>query len=172
MLQLNHKWQTDNPLVENTLPTIIAPWLTDRGSLTAALRGISQGSFEVAVLSQTIGIPVWHEQRALGRNLNLAALIREVELRIFDEPVVCARSIIPIELANKGAGGLGNLGTTPLGHLLFKDGRIRVSKREFLRCKIEDQLIYARRTPYEYLDSQILVSEYFLPALRAYIEHS
>lgn len=168
-LQLDHRWQSDNLFVENRLPKALAPWLVDKGSLTAALRSVADDSFAVVLISQAVGVPVWHEQRKLKRALHQAALIREVELHIFGEAVVCARSIIPIQLANKGAGGLGSLGTTPLGHLLFKDGRMRVSKREFLKSQFGPETIYARRTPYDYLGSQILVSEYFLPSLNKYL---
>ena len=145
------------------------PWLGDTGSLTQALRAIADGTFKVSVLSEQIKVPFWHEQRKLHRSLHLAALVREVELSIHETPVVFARSIIPLNLVSAGQGGLKNLGGTPLGHLLFKDGKMRVSKREFLNLQIKQNTVYARRTPYDYLDSRILVSEFFLPEFNKYL---
>ncbi len=138
--------------------------MLNQGSLTAALKAIADGTFQVKVLEQRMAIPLWHEQRKLRRDLHLAALIRQVELCIRGEAVVYARSIIPLSLSANGSRGLGGLGNTPLGHLLFNDGRVRISKREFLHIDITERNLYARRTPYDYLDSQILVSEVFLPS--------
>jgi chorismate--pyruvate lyase len=169
MLQSQHQWQADNSLVQHLLPREFQPWLGDTGSLTQALRAIAKGTFKVTVLSEQIRVPFWHEQRKLQRQLHLAALVREVELSIYKQPVVFARSIIPLDLVSAGLGGLKNLGGTPLGHLLFKDGNIRVSKREFLRLQINQKTLHARRTPYDYLDSRILVSEFFLPEFDKYL---
>ncbi|MFT5574350.1 MAG: chorismate--pyruvate lyase [Cryomorphaceae bacterium] len=163
------QWQADNALVQHLLPEALVPWLGGTGSLTQALRVIADGTFKVSVLSEQIKVPFWHEQRKLQRSLHLAALIREVELSIHERPVVFARSIIPLNLVSAGRGGLKNLGGTPLGHLLFKDGNMRVSKREFLRLQINQKTIHARRTPYDYLDSRILVSEFFLPEFNKYL---
>ena len=57
--------------------------------------------------------------------------------------------------------GLASLGSKPLGHLLFKDGIMKKSRREFA-C-VEG--IYGRRTPYEYEGGLILVNEFFLDGL-------
>ena len=74
-----------------------------------------------------------------------------------------------VPIGHEGPEGLKNLGGTPLGHLLFKDGKMRVSKREFLNLQIKQNTLYARRTPYDYLDSRILVSEFFLPEFNKYL---
>jgi len=164
-LRYSSPWRADTFLSQRLLPRRIRPWVVDRGSLTAALTKLSNGEFQVNVLDQRIAIPCWHEQRKLKQPLSHAAMIRQVELKIYGEAVVYARSIIPLALAFKGRTGLAHLGRTPLGHLLFKDGKIRVSKREFADVRIDNTAIYARRTPYDYQDSRILVAEFFLPAL-------
>ena len=73
------------------------------------------------------------------------------------------RSILPLSLVEKTQTGLANLGQKPLGHLLFKEGEMRVSKRQFAQTSFQGKCIYARRTPYQYMGSSILVSEFFLP---------
>lgn len=165
------QWRADTALSQRQLPSSLAPTMVDRGSLTAALRNISDGTFQVHVLSQVNGVPLWHEQRKLRCLPHSAALIRQVTLNIHGEAVVYARSIIPLPLANKGAQGLATLGDTPLGHLLFKDGRMRASRRDFSEASLANQRIHARRTPYEYLGHTILVSEFFLPALNQYLQY-
>ena len=169
LFNCHNQWRPDNILVERSLPPKKREWMSDKGSLTAALQAISDGTFRVNVLAQNIGLPLWHEQTKLQRDLHLAAMIREVELCIHNEAVVYARSIIPLNLASNGRRGLGALGVTPLGHLLFKDGKMRISKRQFLCMSLSSKPIYARRTPYDYLGSQILVSEAFLPAIDKYL---
>ncbi len=166
---LHEKWRADNAVARLALPAELAPWLSDRGSLTSALKEIADRTFEVRVISQRLTVPRWHEQKKLGRQLNAVAMIREVNLLIHGEAVVFARSIIPLAISGRGVGGLANLGGTPLGHLLFKDGRIRVSRREFCSVQWYGKPVYARRTPYDYLNHRILVSEYFLPSLQKYL---
>lgn len=162
-------WWTDTVLSIAKLESTFQGIAADKGSLTAALMTMSSGNFSVNVLQQKIAIPLYHEQIKLGHRLSQAAMIREVELQLYGQPVVYARSVIPMSLVNKRRNNLMNLGPTPLGHFLFKGGKIRVSKREFTQFT-HNQINYAaRRTPYDYDGSQILVSEFFLPQLKPYL---
>lgn len=137
-------------------------WLLDRGSLTEQLINFSDQPFAVKVLSQRWEQPLPHEARQLGVALHLAARIREVELYCGEERMVYARSVMPLQVYLEQRHILQNIGTRPLGHLLFKDGRIRISKRQVSRFKGEGKLIYGRSTPYRYVDHEILVSEFFI----------
>lgn len=168
-LSQSSPWRADNNLNQRSLDEILRPLMTGGGSLTSALMELSGGSFNVNVLDQRIAIPKWHEQRKLDRPLSRAAMIRQVELKIKGEAVVYARSIIPLALVLNGRSGLANLGRTPLGHLLFKDGNIRISKREFTEFKLAEMTIPARRTPYDYQGARVLVTELFLPALAKWL---
>lgn len=171
-LRQSSPWRADNNLSQRTIPKDLRAMVIAKGSLTTALTELSDGDFKVNVSDQRIKVPYWHEQRKLNRPLSRAALIRQVELQIYGESVVYARSIIPLALASNGASGLANLGRTPLGHLLFRDGRVRISKREFASFTLSKAEITARRTPYDYQGSRILVSEFFLPALCKWLTKS
>ena len=162
-------WWPDNALSIAKLNPAIASLASDKGSLTSALISLSDNNFAVKVLQQHIKLPFFHEQLKLGQPLSRAAVIREVELQLYGEPAVFARSIIPLPLVAKGRNGLASLGRTPLGHLLFKDGQIRVSKRQYSQTSYHGDQVSARRTPYDYQGSQILVSEFFLPAIYKYL---
>jgi len=162
-LAQSSNWWADNANSIDKLDQPLRAWATDKGSLTSSLMELSNGDFRVNVLQQAIGLPYFHEQIKLARPLHKAAMIREVELVLAGQVAVFARSVIPLSLARGGLNSLASIGGTPLGHLLFKDGRIRVSKREFTQLKLDNDYIVARRTPYDYEGSRILVAEFFLP---------
>jgi chorismate--pyruvate lyase len=162
-------WQIDNAINVSRVPEQYQPWLVDRGSLTSALIALSDNNFRVKLLKQEIAIPKWHEQKKLNRAPHRAAMVREVELLLYDEPVVYARSIIPMALAQKGKSSLAGLGTTPLGYFLFNAGKIRISKRQIAIISEQGESHYARRTPYDYQGQTVLVSEFFLPAFDKYL---
>lgn len=168
-LAAHSNWRKDSTLSVANIEPKLQALICTKGSLTAALVSLSDGDFAVNLMRQRIAVPYFHEQRKQGRSLSKAAMVREVELQIHGESVVYARSIIPLPLVTKGRNGLANLGRTPLGHLLFKDGKIRVSKRDFMQEKVNQHLVTARRTPYDYQGSQILVSEFFLPTISKYL---
>jgi len=161
-------WWPDNSLALAKLDSTILPLISSTGSLTQALVDLSDGNFSVKVLSQRIAVPQFHEQNVLVRPLSRAAMIREVELQLYGESVVFARSIIPLKLSKNS---LAKLGSKPLGHLLFSAGEIRVSKREYTQINITSLKVPARRTPYDYQGSQILVSEFFLPKIYEYLSN-
>ena len=162
-------WLPDNSFVRNRISQPLQSLVIDKGSLTTALINLSDDNFSVSVLDQRIALPNANEQIKLERPLYKAAMIRQVELRVHDVPVVFARSVIPLKLVCDGRQALSKLGRQPLGQLLFRDGRIRVSKREFCRVNIEGNEIIARRTPYDYQGSRVLVAEYFLPSIAKYL---
>ena len=168
-LAAHSAWWPDNSFSVSKIAPALLALICEKGSLTAALVALSDDNFGVNVLHQGMALPYFHEQQKLARPLSRGAMIREVELQLYGETVVFARSIIPLSLVTKGRNGLANLGRTPLGHLLFRDGKIRVSKREFTQMALDGCTVTARRTPYDYQGSQILVSEFFLPAIYKYL---
>lgn len=138
-------------------------WLLDKGSLTEKLVSHSNNNFNVKVLSQHWALPLLHEATRLKIPLDLAVRVREVELHIHNRPAVFARSIMPLRIYLAQRHTLQNIGTRPLGHLLFRDGRIRVSKRNVAEYKTgNNKTIFGRSTPYQYYGDEILVSEYFI----------
>lgn len=166
----NANWRASNVLTTKAIPRRLQELVTTDGSLTQGLIALGGGDFKVKVLKQEVQLPYFHEQRLLARPLQLVAMLREVELIIGNTPVVYARSIIPLRLLTKGNSGLVSLGQKPLGHLLFKQGKMRVSKRQFSSLDVDGITLCARRTPYRYMGSTILVSEFFLPTINDFIK--
>lgn len=138
-------------------------WLHSRASLTERLIAFSGDQFEVRVLSQRWGKPLLHEANSLNIPMHLAVRIREVELNCNGMPMVFARTVMPLQVFLDQRHVLANIGTRPLGHLLFKDGQMRASKRSVSAYQTgPGSVVYGRSTPYRYADKEILVSEFFI----------
>ena len=97
-LAAHSAWRPDNALSATKIPASLSALVCQKGSLTAALVGLSDGDFRVNVVQQGLAVPYFHEQQKLVRPLSRAAMIREVELQLYGETVVFARSIIPLSL--------------------------------------------------------------------------
>ena len=142
-------------------------WLQDKGSLTQRLIHASDGHFSVRVISNRWGIPSQSEAEALMLKPRQRAIIREVELLCHNQVWVCARSIIPHSTLTGRLRQFKNIGTKPLGALLFKHpnmirGALEVTSLPQINSH---QRHWARRSVF-YLDGKgILVTEVFMPPM-------
>lgn len=164
-------WFSDSNQRVSTIPPEWLPWLQGQGSLTSALVKYSNGKFKVRVLSERWAKPYSREALKLNQPLHLAARIREVELLCNGQVMVFARSIIPLSVFASEPFTFQGMGSKPLGHLLFKDGRARIRQRSISEYRLgkggsavdlKSQTIFGRATPYEYHGGEILVSEFFV----------
>ena len=154
-------------------------WLSDRGSLTRSVVASCPGLFAVDVVNQAHGGALPSEAGLLQADSVQAMLVREVRLTCDDNCWVFARTLIPLRGLRGVALGLTTLGRRPLGEVLFSDPttrRLRVEVARILprhhlfdkaaahlRCR--PQVLWGRRTLFEYGDCPILVNELFLPAI-------
>jgi len=154
----------------------ISRWLLDEGSLTARLIEHCQGEFHVRVLSVNRATPTPDEISALAMRPRNQALIRQVLLYCNQQPVVYARTIIPLSSLRGALRGLVHLGTRPLGAVLFADKTMRRRPMEISRlkaghiCHTWTQYkgkadIWGRRSVFVLKNRELLVSEFFLPTL-------
>ncbi|MCH9692527.1 MAG: chorismate lyase [Gammaproteobacteria bacterium] len=105
-------------------PQALRPWLAHTGSLTAALKQLSENCFNVQLLCQRWQQPQLEERLALGLGADQRVLIREVLLYGCGQPWVYARSLLP-ECSLEGESRyLSNLGNRPLGDVLFAEREI------------------------------------------------
>lgn len=124
------------------IPLFIYDWIFDEHSLTSKLKDIYP-NFRVQVLSEnTLNIE------------NIAFIRREVNLCDMSSPLVRAISFIPKECHE-----LQNLGNTPLGEILFKQGE----RQNILVAKHND--IWARKSIFTFKNHNITVCEFFLKNL-------
>lgn len=144
-------------------------WLQVEGSLTRHLQLRCRYHFQVDVASEGFALPSREEARTLAIPHRQRAWIREVRLCGDDTPWVLARTIIPLATLQGRGRRLCHLGRTPLGAWLF-------SHREWSRGPLQagacetttgNQPGCARRSVFANGQHQLLVGEYFQPALLA-----
>lgn len=159
---------------------LLYPWLTEHGSLTAAICAQAK-HFRVQRLRQTLSLPLIDEAQVLGLTMGTRAWLREVLLVANEVPVVYARSWIRQD-DMRGAWHLfSKVGQRPLGHALFSDPRIERGKLyyqcfdardvRFRQAMQEGNIqqsptdLWARRCLFRRQQQELLVSEFFLPSI-------
>ncbi|MEY4699266.1 MAG: hypothetical protein RIR85_686, partial [Pseudomonadota bacterium] len=88
--------------------------------------------------------------------------IREVYLCVNNVPVVFARSVLPTSSSTGVNRDVLQLGSKPLGEVLFKKGKAPILLRQITEVP---GLGWGRRSLYQLRGHPILISEFFLPEL-------
>jgi chorismate--pyruvate lyase len=154
-------------------PAHLLPWLLHPGSLTAALKHLSNHQFRVQVLSQRWQQPSLEERRQLELRDRSRALIREVLLYGNGQPWVYARSVLPERSLAGKSRYLRSLDNRPLGQLLFSEPDIRRGPivlnhlQRNPRCQLPviqelHQRAWGRRSTFWLRGKPLLVAEAFL----------
>ena len=173
------RWQRAHFGSMARLPSpLIGSWLYESGSLTLRLRRLCGDRFRVVVLSQSWQKPVAEEARTLGLGPGQRALVREVVLQDGQQPLVVARSVIPLRTLHGADRRLAHLGNRPLGQILFADPRLKRLRLQLTRvaCSVwqpdlahlakPPQPLWGRRSLYSLgAGHKLLVAEFFLPQL-------
>lgn len=160
-------WQ---PLSRVRAPAAISGWLADQGSLTRRLQRF--GQFRVQPVAQGIGRPTAAEAIMLGLPVRRRALIREVLLLVDNEPVVAARSVLPLTSLVGANRILGHMAKRSLGAELFRRPRARrlavwAASVPADRLPVSvDQPCWGRQSLFLKRGRPLLVAEVFLPALQ------
>ncbi|MEY3863537.1 MAG: hypothetical protein RL183_422, partial [Pseudomonadota bacterium] len=102
------------------------------------------------------------DEAALFGNSIHRCRIREVYLCVNDVPVVFARSVLPTSSSTGVNRDVLQLGSKPLGEVLFKKGKAPILLREITEIP---GLGWGRRSLYQLRGHPILISEFFLPEL-------
>jgi len=170
-------WRENQQGTRHKLPEAVQSWTYESGSLTQRLRATYGDSVAVKVLFQQWRVPFLSERKALGLHENRVCLIREVLLHANAKPLILARTILPaatIKIANRS---LSKLGTRPLGEVIFSYPHLEriamdvtlINSNEWIPRALDighiQQPIWGRRTVYAIKHRQMLVSEFFLPAI-------
>lgn len=167
-----------NPIEMLSAPTQLRAWLVDPSSLTRRIRHACPRDFRVRLIGQRWERPPRDEAMLLGIAERRYALVREVFLLCEDEPWVYARTVFPAATLSGRHRVLGNLGSRPLGAVLFA---FRGRRREIFaierlgpRHSLHAQCVKAfggvprgtawlRRTLFTLQSKPLLVNEVFLP---------
>ena len=154
-------------------------WLRDSGSLTRSVIASCRGEFRVDLVAQGRGSALPTEAALLAAGPAQATLVREVRLYCGREAWVFARTLIPMRSLRGPVRALTRLGRRPLGEVLFSDpttrrlrvevARITPRHRLFARATAHlherPDVLWGRRTLFEYGGALILVNELFLPQI-------
>ncbi|MGD8785110.1 MAG: chorismate lyase [Thioalkalispiraceae bacterium] len=172
-------WHFQRQVFNFMLPENMACWLFDPASLTARLIAACDEKFRVRVMSQSWATPLWNEAKRLEMRERQAALIREVFLYCGDQPWVFARTVIPRTTLTGKEKYLANLGSKPLGAVLFADPNMQRDEFE-VTCLAKGDLlfqhasqmlldepedIWGRRSVFYLSGKPLLVNEIFLPTI-------
>ena len=162
-------------MFNRSVPVNVMHWLFDASSLTKRLMQRCPGQFNVELIDQSISKPTLEESRTLNIGFGRSALIREVLLHCGSQPVVYARTVIPLSTLTGAQTCYGNLGSRPLGAMLFSDRSMKRDEVEASLLGIDDVLhvnlafidepVWGRRSVFRVGGKPLLVCEFFLPAL-------
>ncbi len=180
-------WQHPCPHVLAPISPQLQDWLLDEGSLTARLKN-NCTSFRVELLGQAKQVCCNAEANEFIK-ADEPVLVREVLLYCDDIPQVFARSLIPLSSLTGEEQALANLGTQPLGQILFNNPSLKRQQielsafNEYSRVAQLAQLLagaesnaahqeidelWGRRSVFIVEDKPLMVAEVFLPQALAY----
>lgn len=156
----------------------LRPWLQERGSLTARLKG-QYADFSVQLLSESWCKPHVDERVLLQLPVSTQAWVREVWLMGDGQPRVFAHSVIARKDLRGPWYGLRKMGRLPLGAALFANPAVRRGALHFRKLSpshplykvvtknvtlMPHQALWARRSLFCLQRHQLVVTEVFLPA--------
>jgi len=146
----------------------ITSWLIDSNSLTRRIIKFCcqhDSQFSVQVLKEGKALPSVDEALKLKMTTRQWAYIREVLLLCGDEPVVYAKTIIPLSTLTGKQRQLAFLGNKPLGAFLFAQANLHRDPIEISQLSHDNKKLWARRSAFYLENKPLLVYEIFLPKL-------
>ena len=166
MKKLRQSWVNLDHVALHAVPQIWQDWLSDAGSLTQLIANKTQSTVSVEVLNDHNQNLLKDEALLFDKPLNRCR-VREVYLCVNEVPVVFARSILPTSSSTGINRDVLQLGSKPLGEVLFRKGKAPILLRQITEVS---GLGWGRRSLYQLRGHPILISEFFLPELLAQIK--
>ncbi len=162
MLKLQQPWQTADQFHFANVDQ--QAWLTQRGSLTAALRQ-QLGTIEVEVVHQGHNRAYAWEAHALQCEPLIQPWIRQVYLHNATQPLISARTVIADFNQNNPWFMLNSLGNQPLGERLFALPNLARSEfhYSYMHPPTHNATLYpARYCVFNHNKYKLLLTEVFL----------
>ena len=178
-------WENKQSIIHQDIDETIQSYLFQDGSLTRYLQQQCKGIFQIELKSEAWHTPMPDEATILGLNNNEDAFIRESWLKSDNIKLVYARTIIPRKTLIGETEVLANLGTKPLGEILFADESTYRAKTHYAKIPTEcdlytlitdnisnnnDEGIWGRQSLFYIQDKPLLISEIFLPEIKTCIK--
>ena len=117
-MQLNQitSWKKYENINDDVRNEFVKSWLLELGPITKRIS--NKKNFSLELLQDDVGEVEIQDQRFID-SLAKEFKVREVLLYGDKIPLVFAKTIIPLLTIEKGLADLGELGTRPLGDILF-----------------------------------------------------
>jgi len=172
-------WRPSRPGCHRLIPAAAQSWIYEPDSLTQRLRDYYGDALRVALLFQQRRRPFFSERRLLKQDNARHSLVREVLLYADNKPLILARTVIPEKTLHGAQRNLARLGSRPLGEVIFSQPGLERLEMDITRVQPYnwsqsvrekyrlEQPLWGRRTVYALQHRQLLVSEFFLPAVLA-----
>ena len=151
-------WMSETKSLEVQNNEILS-WLNEPGSITSRIKSFSD--FKLKLLRDGPGEVDASEDDLIISNYK-ENNIREVVLCSNEEPLIYAKSIIPLETIRLGLGVLGNLKENPLGDILFSNPEIKKKFLLFAKFESNKKIFYGRKGIYTVKGYPFSVCEIFL----------
>ena len=151
-------WMAETKSLEVQNKEILS-WLNEPGSITSRIKSFS--NFRLKLLRDGPGEVDTFEDDLVISNYD-ENNIREVVLYSDEEPLIYAKSIIPLETIRLGLGILGNLKENPLGDILFSNPEIKKKYMLFAKFESNKKIFCGRKGIYTVKGYPFSVCEIFL----------
>ena len=137
----------------------IKSWLIEKGPITKRIK--SEESFKLNLIKDEISAVDDSEKKFLEESSDKIK-VREVILMGNNIPRVYAKSLIPIRTIENGFSRLGELGTKPLGDILFEKEIFKKTDVVYAQFQVQDSIFWGRKTKYIVKNMPLSVMEVFL----------
>ena len=137
----------------------IKSWLIEKGPITKRIK--SKESFKLNLIKDEICSVDDSEKKFLEESSDKIK-VREVILMGNNIPRVYAKSLIPIRTIENGFSRLGELGTKPLGDILFEKEIFKKTDVVYAQFQDQDSIFWGRKTKYIVKNMPLSVMEVFL----------
>ena len=137
----------------------IKSWLIEKGPITKRIK--SEESFKLNLIKDEISAVDDSEKKFLEETSDNIK-VREVILLGNNIPRVYAKSLIPIRTIENGFSRLGELGTKPLGDILFEKEIFEKTDVVYAQFQDKDSIFWGRKTKYIVKNMPLSVMEVFL----------
>lgn len=152
-------WNSYEAIERELTNAEIKSWLLEQGPITKRIKSMKE--FRLELIQDELSDV--NEDEILFLNIHTKEIrVREVILYGNENPMVFARTIIPIATIEKGLKELGTLGNKPLGDILFEKDIF--SKNDIVFATFYDgkSLFWGRKIKYTVKDQPFSVMEVFL----------
>jgi len=160
-MQLNQitSWKKYENINDDVRNEFVKSWLLELGPITKRIS--EKKNFSLELLQDDVGEVEIQDQRFID-SLAKEFKVREVLLYGDKIPLVFARTIIPLLTIEKGLAELGELGTRPLGDILFEKKIFKKEESAYASFGLQQDIFWGRKIKYSVNGQPFSVMEVFL----------